>query len=169
VAHVVSIIYFASAIMGAVALGMAVILYLHYRKTVIRRFIIFLSSLFLILLAFLANHYGGLSGGSATTGAEVVRRVFQAAGILVFIGTAPFFYHALMGRTRPRPVVIVLLVVDAAVAGLLAVDTFADGARWAAAGTWVALFSVIAYGPIYGVVNLRAIGGCAGPYSYSPY
>jgi DNA-binding CsgD family transcriptional regulator len=82
---------------GSASVSQAILMYLRFKKPVVKLYTFFLVSLFCFLLAFLTDLYSSLSGLSATSGIESLNWLFQAAGIIIFFFCAPYFYHTLLG------------------------------------------------------------------------
>jgi len=156
--HLTFAFYLVALMAGAASLSQTFLIWQRHGKTVIRWYGFFLLSLLLILLSFLARLYAQVSGLGADRTAESIVWMLQAAGSLIFIVTAPYFYHSLIGMVFPRWVRILFFFLDVLVF-LAAIVNLLFPALAAAIIILIAgLFGMIAYGLILIAVKLRGIG-----------
>jgi DNA-binding CsgD family transcriptional regulator len=159
--HLVLAFYLLALTAGTAALSQTLLLWQRWRRTLIRRWGLFLLALWLILLGFLVDLYGqvAMSVPAARPGSvPVIVWILQAAGGMLYVFTGPSFFHALAGRTVGRGARAVYYAVDAVVVAAAVVNVAAP--RWLPA-TWALsgiLFAMIAYGIIFIAVHLGGIG-----------
>jgi DNA-binding CsgD family transcriptional regulator len=132
VPHLVLALHALALLAGAAAIGQAAMIWHRHRKAVVRHYVLFLASTGTILLSLAVDRYARLAGLEGEPAAAAVAWILQAAGGLLYIGAAPFFYHALVGVTMRQWHLVLYLLADA-----LAV---------AMAAAYVAVPAVVAFG-----------------------
>ena len=90
--HLALALHFLALAAGAGSIGQAATIWLRHRKTVIRHYVLFLLSTWLLLLALAADLYGRSAGLARDPGLAAVTWILQAAGGLLYIGASHFFY-----------------------------------------------------------------------------
>lgn len=139
---------------GSASISQGVLIYLRYRKPVIKFYCYFLLSLFLFLLAFLIMLYSGIAGLRENRAAIDLQWMFQAAGGVLYIAAAPYFYHALLGLEMTGIKKIVFFSIDAAVAAAALLFVFVPDLGFLGMVLNICLFSMIGYGLLLILLNI---------------
>lgn len=93
---IIFLVYILSLISGSATLGIGISIYLKYRRPVIRWFLWFLFSLFLILLSFIFSHYN-VNARTVWIDYSLLADISGKTGSVCFIAAAPFFFCSLLG------------------------------------------------------------------------
>ncbi len=142
---------------GSASISQGVLIYLRYRKPVIKYYCYFLASLFLFLLAFFIMLYSDMAGLPENGAAGDLQWMFQAAGGIFYIAAGPYFYHALMGLEITRIKKAVFFIIDVLVAAAALFFVLIPHFTPLAMSLNIALFSMIAYGLLLILLNIGKI------------
>jgi DNA-binding CsgD family transcriptional regulator len=154
--HLVLGIYLLALIAGAASIMETFMIWQRYRRAAIKRYGLFLSALFLILLGFIVDLYAR-SAPPLPAAADIVW-VFQAAGGCLFIFICPYLFHSLAGKEVVLWQKILFAVIDAVVVfGALAAIAF-PRAVFLQIGLGAVLFAMIVYGVAFSIGHLSRIG-----------
>lgn len=157
--HLALLYYLVSLVAGCVSIGLCLLIYRQYRKTLLRDYALFLCALALILAALLLTLYGELAGLSVGKhGVAVASNILDKLGAVVFLASAPFFFHRLLAlpiALAQRAAYIAL----AGAAGLLAVlaSTLPPG-RLPFALPLTMMYGMILYCLVLVGLNLHRVG-----------
>ena len=152
--HLVLALHALALAAGAAAIGQAAMIWLRYRKAVIRHYLLFQASTGTILLALAVDRYARLAGLADDPAAEAIVWILQATGGLLYIGASPFFYHSLMGLPMRRWHLALYLVVDVLAAGSAIAYVAAPGIIAVGVALNSLLFAMIALGLVLIAVSL---------------
>ena len=155
--HLTFAFYFLALIAGTASLHQTILIYLRYRKRAIKHYGYFLLALYLFLIAFMIELYGRIAAVEDSGAVQNLFWIFQAAGGLSYILTAPSFYHSLMGIDLTGGKRIAFFAIDIfAVVAVLA-DVAFPALVVTEAVLSSLLFGMIAYGLVLIGVNLNRI------------
>ncbi len=156
--HLLLVFYLIALVAGTAALSQTLLIWQRYRKTVIRWYGLFLLSLYLILIFFMADLYAGITGLAGNRVMQGVLWILPAGGSLLFIVVAPSFYHSLLGLPMPLGERIAFLSLDALVFAAAGVDLAVPGQPVALIVLIGSLFGMIAFGLVLIAVRLHTVG-----------
>jgi len=155
--HLTFAFYVLALIAGTASIHQTILIYLRYRKRVIKQYGFFLLALYLFLVAFALELYGRIGAIADSHALRNLLWIFQAAGGITYIFASPYFYHSLIGIDMTRCKRIAFFVIDV----LVVAAAFADVALPALVVTDITLnallFGMIAYGLVLIAANLRRI------------
>jgi LuxR family transcriptional regulator of spore coat protein len=155
--HLTFAFYVLALVAGTASIQQTLVIYLRYRKNAIKHYGYFLLALYLILVAFMIELYGKIAAIQDAQALKNITYLFQAAGGIIYIFIAPYFYHSLMGIDMTRAKRIAFFAIDA----LVGLTALADVAFPALLVTDiilnVMLFGMIAYGLVLIAANLHRI------------
>ena len=152
------VFYLLALVAGTAALSQTFLIWQRYRKTVIRWYGLFLLSLYLILIFFMADLYAGIAGLAGNRVMQSVLWFFPAGGSLLFIVVAPYFYHSLLGLPMPLGERVAFLSLDVLVFLAAGVDLAVPGQPIALIVLIGSLFGMIAFGLVLIAVKLHTVG-----------
>jgi DNA-binding CsgD family transcriptional regulator len=155
--HLTFAFYTLALIAGTASIHQTILIFLRYKKTVIKHYGFFLLALYLFLIAFAIELYGRISGTAGSPALRNLVWIFQAAGGITYVFIAPYFYHSLMGIDMTKAKRIAFFAIDA----LVVTAALANVAFPALVATEVilngVLFGMIAYGLVLIAANLGRI------------
>ncbi len=156
--HLKLLLYLLALLAGSASLAQTFLIWQRYRKAVIRRYGLFLLSLFLLLLGFSAQLYARIVGWESLPAARHAVWILFAAGGLSYIFCAPPFYHSLLGLPFAGWVRLVFFLLDALAAAAALANLLLP--RWAFTGVALnlLLFALVLYGLVLIAANLSKIG-----------
>ena len=156
--HLTFAFYLLALVAGTAAISQTFLAWQTHRKAVIRWYGLFLLALFLVLLYFLAELYTRIAAIAQDRATRSLLWIFQAAGSLMVICTAPWFYHSLLGLALPRAVRIAYFAVDAVAFIAAGIDLVSPGQRAVTALLIATLFGTIAYVLVLMAARLGFVG-----------
>jgi DNA-binding CsgD family transcriptional regulator len=156
--HLKLLFYLLALLAGAASLAQTFLIWQRYRKAVIRRYGLFLLSLFLLLLGFSVQLYARIAGWEGAAAAGHAVWILFAAGGLSFIFWAPPFYHSLLGLPFSGWVRVVFFCLDALAAAAALANLLLPGWAFTGVALNLLLFSLVLYGLVLIAVNLSKIG-----------
>jgi DNA-binding CsgD family transcriptional regulator len=156
--HLKLLFYLLAMLAGAASLAQTFLIWQRYRKTVIRRYGLFLLSLFLLLLGFSLQLYASIVGWEQSAPARHAVWILFAAGGLTFVFCAPPFYHSLLGLPFTGWVRVAFFLLDVLAAATALANLLLPGLRFTSVALNLLLFGLILYGLVLIAVNLHTIG-----------
>jgi DNA-binding CsgD family transcriptional regulator len=157
VKHLLLLFYLMALVAGSAAISQAFLIWQRYRRAVIRWYALFLLSLLLVLLYFLAAQYAAVTGLSGDRTMQAVLWILPAAGSLLFIVVAPYFYASLLGLAMPRALRFLFLALDAVVFAAAGLDLAVPAQPVALVVLLGSLFGMIAGGIVLIAVKLHTV------------
>jgi DNA-binding CsgD family transcriptional regulator len=155
--HLILAFYLLAIIAGTVSITQTVLIYLCYKKKVVKQYGFFLLALYLFLFVFALDLYARINSIGDRRAVQNLIWIFQAAGGFTFVFTAPYFFHGVIGIEVTKTKRVIFFAIDA----LVVVAAFADIAVPNLVVTDfvlnVLLFGVIAYGIVLIAVKLHLI------------
>jgi len=158
VSHLTLGFYLLALLAGSASLAQTFLIWQRYRKAVIRRYGLFLLSLFLLLLGFTFELYARIVGWEGTAAARDVTWILFAAGGLTFIFCAAPFYHSLLGLPFRGWVRVLFFALDVLATAAAFANLVAPSLRFTGIALNALLFGLILYGLVLIAVNLRSVG-----------
>jgi DNA-binding CsgD family transcriptional regulator len=159
--HLILVFYLLAIIAGTVSVTQTVLIYLRYKKKVVKQYGLFLLALYLFLFVFAIDRYARNNSIEDLQTVQNLIWIFQAAGGFLFIFMSPYFFHGVIGievKKTKRAIffvidalVVVAAFVDIALPKLVVTDFFLNAA----------LFGMVAYGIILIAVRLHQIAEAA--------
>jgi DNA-binding CsgD family transcriptional regulator len=144
-----------SLIAGTASVSQTILIYLRFRKPVIKYYGLFLLALFLFLLSFITELYGTNTGFENSVAVKSLSWLFQAAGGITFILFAPYFYHTLMGVTVSSFKRVFFFVLDVITVAAVFLYIFLPEFTATVIILNILLFGMIAYGISMVLMHLR--------------
>jgi hypothetical protein len=95
--HLILSFYLLALIAGTASITQTVLIYLRYRKIVVKQYGFFLLALYLFLFVFAIDLYARITSIADRRAVQNLVWIFQAAGGFTFIFTSPYFFHGLIG------------------------------------------------------------------------
>lgn len=154
--HLIFVFYILALFAGAAALGQTILLYLRFRKPVIKYYGLFLLSLLFFLFMFITDLYGTIAGVTSVI-LDSLLWLFQAVGGILFVLCAPYFYATLLGIVLSQRKKIVFFILDALL--LVAVFTYVvvPSLSFTVIILNLLLFGMIGYGLLLILIHLKRI------------
>lgn len=121
-------------------------IYLRYRKAVIRWYGAFLGCLYLLLISFFVDVYAGVTNLQGDRAAANLYWLFQAAGGVAYVIVAPRFYDSLLGLDFNRAKTVIFGGYAAGVVGVAIFLVINPTSIGAGIALNILLFAMIAYG-----------------------
>jgi DNA-binding CsgD family transcriptional regulator len=156
--HLKLLLYLLALLAGAASLAQTFLIWQRYRKAVIRRYGLFLLSLFLLLLGFSLQLYARIAGWEGIAAARHAVWILFAAGGLAFIFCAPPFYHSLLGLPFTGWVRVAFFLLDVLAAAAALANLLLPGLAFTGIALNLLLFALVLYGLVLIALNLSKIG-----------
>lgn len=156
--HLALLYYVLSFTAGCISIGLCLLIYRQYRKTVLRDYAVFLTALALILFGLILHLYGQLAGLEEFRGFRIAAEAVDRSGALLFLGAAPFFFHRLIAVEVTAVRRAVFLVALGAGCALAVLRPLVPEAAWAFALPLVLMYGMIVFCLVLVAVNLPRIG-----------
>jgi DNA-binding CsgD family transcriptional regulator len=158
VSHLKLLFYLLALLAGAASLAQTFLIQQRYRKAVIRRYGLFLLSLFLLLLGFSVQLYARIAGWQGAAAAGHAVWILFAAGGLSFIFWAPPFYHSLLGLPFGGWVRVVFFCLDVLAAAAALANLLLPAWTFTGVALNLLLFALVLYGLVLIAANLAKVG-----------
>jgi DNA-binding CsgD family transcriptional regulator len=158
VSHLKLLFYLLALLAGAASLAQTFLIWLRYRKAVLRRYGLFLLSLFLLLLGFSLQLYARIVGWQELPAARHSVWILFAAGGLCFIYWAPPFYHSLLGLPFSGPLRAAFFALDALASAAALANLLLPALAFTGVALNLLLFALVLYGLVLIAANLPKIG-----------
>ncbi len=156
--HLLFWFYTVALLSGAAAVAITVFVQSQHRTPLSLLFALFTVALFLMNLSLVLQHYALLHPGELRYRFGVFALGVMVAGSALFVGTAPFLYHRLFGRTVGLALRLVYLAL-AAVFLVLATTLFYTSGSYSILVVLNAIFfGMVGFGVVYMIVRYRHTG-----------
>ena len=156
--HLILGVYLLALMAGTASITETFMIWQRYRRTVIRRYGLFLCALFLILLGFIVDLYAGTVSAAPFREVGSAVWILQAFGGCLYIFICPYLFHSLVGSAVPGWQRVLFAVVDALVVAAALANVAFPAVDTVAIALAAILFAMILYGIVFIAAHLAAIG-----------
>ena len=156
--HLLFWLYTIALLSGSAAVAIAFFVQSQHHTPVALLFALFTVAIFLINLSLVLQHYVLLHPGDLRYRFAVFALVVMVAGSTLFVGTAPFLYHRLFGRTAGPRLRIAYLVLAAVFLVLAASLFYRSGSPSVLIVLNAVFFGMVGFGVVYMITRYRRTG-----------
>ncbi len=156
--HLLFWLYIVALLSAAAAVAITCFVQAQHHTPVARLFALCTAALLLITLSLVLQHYALLHLGELRYRFSVFALVVMVAGSAGLVGTAPFLYHELFGRSVGLPLRLAYICLATVFLGLAVSLFFRSGSLSILIALNLMLFGTVGFGIVYMIVRYRLIG-----------